>query len=279
MLVYNRFTKNYPLICRISNIDINTDISIPEIGYNRVPNGLHQLLKRDIYILHYIENGKGIYMDTHFDKTCGYLTVPNEIERIVADDEQPYESCWIMFRGNLAKEMLKQCHLSHNCVFPFKYNRECFELIKETIFREDYANEYEEAYTMHSLFYKIMALHMKDMEESEPISLSVVQQVARLIEKNYYNPISITKLANTFHMSRNYLYTLFKQEYGVSPQEYLISLRIEKAKKLLKGSRSNLSIKEVAISVGFDNPLYFSRIFHNRTGMSPSRFIKENNVF
>lgn len=277
MLVYNRFAKNYPLICRVSNIDINTDISVVEIGYNRVPAGLHQLLKRDTYILHYIENGKGIYMNTPFEKTNGYLVVPNEIETIVADDDEPYESCWVMFRGNLAQQMLKQCNLNHNCVFPFSYNRECIELIKETIFREDYANEYEEAYTMHSVFYKIMALHMKDIEAKEPISLSVVQQVARFIEKTYYNPISINSLANNFHISRNYLYTLFKQEYGVSPQEYLIAFRIEKAKKLLKSGRSNLSIKEVSTAVGFDNPLYFSRLFHNRTGFSPSEFKKQKN--
>ena len=275
MLVYNRFAKNYPLICRVSNLDLNTDISVTEIGYNRVPAGLHQLLKRDTYILHYIENGKGIYMNTPFEKTNGYLVVPNEVETILADDYQPYESCWIMFRGNIARQMLKQCNLTHNCVFPFSYNRECVELIKEAIFKEDYANEYEESYAMQSLFYKIMALHMKDIESKDPVSVSIAHKVALYIERSYYNPISISDLAANFHISRNYLYTLFKQEYGVSPQEYLISYRIEKAKKMFKSSISRLSVKEVAIAVGFDNPLYFSRLFHSRTGISPSEFKKQ----
>lgn len=275
MLIYNRFNKNHPLILRLSNLDTNTGISVVEIGYNRVPAGLHQLLKRDVFILHYIENGKGSFMNTPFGKTDGYLVVPNELESIVADDEQPYESYWIMFRGTPAREMLKQCKLTHNSVFSFRYNRECIELIKEALFREDYVNEYEEAYVMHSLFYKIMAFHMKDLEIKEPMSPSLVHEVAKFIEKVYYGNISISNLAKNFHISRNYLYTLFKQEYGVSPQEYLISYRIEKAKKLLKSNRDRLSIKEVSIAVGFDNPLYFSRLFRKKTGMAPSEYKKQ----
>lgn len=275
MLFFNRFAKNYPITYRISNFDIPTNIIVDEIGHNRTPAGIYQTLKRDVYILHYIESGKGVFMDMPFNKSNGYLVVPKELEVIVADDKDPYESYWIMFHGSQASELMAQLRMKHNCVFPFKYNRECINIIKEALFREDYSNEFEEAYTLQSVFHKIIALHMKDVVEKDSMLPSIAQKVANYIEKSYYTAISISDLAKVFHISRNYLYTLFKQEYGVSPQDYLISYRIERAKKLLKSKRSPLSVQEIATAVGFENPLYFSRLFRNRTGMSPSEYRKQ----
>ena len=117
---------------------------------------------------------------------------------------------------------------------------------------------------------------MKDAIEKDSMLPSIAQKVANYIEKSYYSDITISNIAKDFHISRNYLYTLFKREYGVSPQDYLISYRIEMAKKLLKNTRDSLSINEIASSTGFDNPLYFSRIFRNRTGMSPSEYRKKS---
>lgn len=276
MLFYNSFHKNYPLIYRISNLDISEDLSVTEVGYNRVPPGLYQTHKRDVYILHYIENGKGVFMNTPFGKKDGYLVIPKEVDVIVADEKEPYESYWIMFRGNIAPEILGLLNMNHNCVFPFKYNKECIELIKEALFYEHYNNEYEEAYNLQSVLFKILALHTKNIPIDKESSPSIAQKVAGYIEKNYFGPVSIATIAKNFHISRNYLYTLFKKEYGVSPQEYLILFRIEKAKRLLKNNRLTLSMKEISATVGFDNPLYFSRLFKNRTGMSPSEYRKKH---
>ena len=74
------------------------------------------------------------------------------------------------------------------------------------------------------------------------------------------------------NISRNYLYTLFKREYGVSPKEYLMTLRIQKAKLLFSDQSQPLSVSEVAYAVGFNDPLYFSRVFRKITGTSPSNY-------
>ena len=167
MLFYNRFAKNYPISYRTSGVDVSADISVVEIGHNRTPAGLYQTLKRDVYILHYIESGKGIFMNEPFDKSNGYLVVPKELEVIISDNEEPYESYWIMFRGSTAPKLLAQLEMKHNCVFPFAHNRECISFIKDALFREDYSNEYEEAYNLQSVFYRIIALHMKDSIEKD----------------------------------------------------------------------------------------------------------------
>lgn len=103
----------------------------------------------------------------------------------------------------------------------------------------------------------------------------MARSIAIYIEKSYRD-LTINTLAKNFNISRSYLYYVFKQAYGVSPQEYLMAYRMNKAKQLLTDKRQSLSVKEIAFSIGFDNPLYFSRIFHKRVGMTPTQFSKEN---
>lgn len=275
MLFRNQFDDTHPLLCRIPNYNIGTDISVVEVGYNRVPAGMCQIFKRDVFILHYIAKGKGVFCEAPFDKTNGYLVVPGELEVIKADAENPYESYWIMFKGPRAVEILNSCGLKHNSVFSVTGSQECINIIKEAIHRDDYLNEAEEAYTLQSVFYKIIALHMKEAQKNAALPNSIASSVANYIEKSYHNQLKINDMAKTFHISRNYLYTVFKQEYNMSPQEYLISCRIEKAKKLLKSKSTPLSITEIATATGFENPLYFSRLFHKRVGISPSEYKKK----
>lgn len=274
MLYRVSFDENHPLFMLIPTHPLNLDITVPEIGYNRVPPGKCQIFKRNVYIMHYIISGSGVFCHQHFDNTNGYLCVPNELEIITADEKEPYESCWVMFKGIRAAEILNQLNLKHNCVFSSKHNKECIEIIKDALFNKTYNNETEEAYMLQSVFYKLISLHMQDISENEIESNSIANNIANYIKKNYLIPLKINDIAKTFHISRNYLYTIFKQEYNVSPQEYLISCRIEKAKKLLKSKSTPLSINEVATASGFENPLYFSRLFHDRVGVSPSQFRK-----
>lgn len=77
----------------------------------------------------------------------------------------------------------------------------------------------------------------------------------------------LSRLAN---LSYCQLFRLFKSHLGLSPQHYIEHQRIEYAKKLL--SLSHLSIKEIALQIGFSNPLYFSRRFQKATGHSPTQY-------
>ncbi len=72
--------------------------------------------------------------------------------------------------------------------------------------------------------------------------------------------------------SRTAMFKAFKNAYNETPLEYLTNLRITKSKELLTNKLNNLSISEVSQIVGFNDPLYFSRVFSKKTGMSPSEF-------
>lgn len=79
-------------------------------------------------------------------------------------------------------------------------------------------------------------------------------------------------------LNYDYVRKLFKKETGVTPHEYLISKRMERARELLSGRLtnrySNYSVSQIAELCGFSEPLYFSRVFKKRYGVSPSEYKK-----
>lgn len=79
-------------------------------------------------------------------------------------------------------------------------------------------------------------------------------------------------------LNYDYVRKLFKKETGVTPHEYLISKRMERARELLSGRLtnrySNYSVSQIAELCGFSEPLYFSRVFKKRFGVSPSEYKK-----
>ena len=106
---------------------------------------------------------------------------------------------------------------------------------------------------------------------------SKIQNSIDYIMKNYTDPdLSIAKIAKESFMSEVCFRKLFKQEYGISPQKYIIDLRIQHAVELI--STGYYSLKEVAYMSGYSDYKYFSVEFKRITGESPSKYSFSNNI-
>ena len=90
------------------------------------------------------------------------------------------------------------------------------------------------------------------------------------IDYYFSEKISINSIAESLHIARNYLYSLFKKQYGISPEEYLTNKRYELACMLL--AESDNSCEEIAGLCGFATYSAFHRIFIRKSGMSASRY-------
>lgn len=99
---------------------------------------------------------------------------------------------------------------------------------------------------------------------------TIIVKAQRYILENYQNNISLKDVAEHLSLSSGYLSILYKKETGQNFIDYLIHLRMEKAKELLK--TTELKIYEVAKKVGYDNIYYFSRIFSRVVGISPKQY-------
>ncbi|MTI58936.1 MAG: response regulator [Firmicutes bacterium] len=99
----------------------------------------------------------------------------------------------------------------------------------------------------------------------------VIETVKNYIKENYNEDISLSEMAKYTSFSRYYLSRLFKEVEGINFKDYIIKVRMEKAKKLLKSGKK---IKDIADLIGYSNPNYFSSAFKKYTGVSPTKYLK-----
>ena len=104
--------------------------------------------------------------------------------------------------------------------------------------------------------------------------LEKVNKAIQYIEGHYAEDVSTGELAAMVHLSEGHFCHLFKEVTGKSAKEYMLQLRISKAKKLI--ATSGLSITDICYTCGFSDPNYFARIFKKKMGCSPSAYKQEN---
>lgn len=97
--------------------------------------------------------------------------------------------------------------------------------------------------------------------------------VLNYIHENLHENLTVKQLADFCHLNTDYFSRVFSQNFGMRPNKYIQSKRIERAQLLLL-STSN-SLKQIAEKVGLENPSYFTRIFKNHTGKTPGVFREE----
>ena len=90
------------------------------------------------------------------------------------------------------------------------------------------------------------------------------------MKENYNQIFSLDELARTVNYSPFHLIRIFKAETGKTPFEYLLEIKINRAKQLIKNTK--LSITEICFSCGFNNHSHFSTVFKRKTGYSPSQY-------
>lgn len=98
----------------------------------------------------------------------------------------------------------------------------------------------------------------------------LVRQAMAYFHERYADPISRQDLASYLGMSGDYLTYCFRKEVGMTPIAYLNRYRINQAKELL--TKSDKNITEIAMSVGFSDSSYFSRVFRRQVGISPEAY-------
>lgn len=110
--------------------------------------------------------------------------------------------------------------------------------------------------------------------DMRPISSNYsIARAEHYIEQHYGETLTVSTLANLGNLSVSSFHRMFKKELGITPKEYIIEIRIEKAKKLLR--RTNHSLTDIALLCGFSSSAYFSSAFLKSCDISPSQYRKK----
>ena len=126
---------------------------------------------------------------------------------------------------------------------------------------------------MMSVFYNI--LHRLSTESSVR---NVILPAIKHIENNYQNPkLSNAELAQKCNISEVYFRKVFTEVYKTTPKQFITDVRIDKAKQLL--SDGFLRVGAVAEQCGFSNQYHFCRLFKEKTGITPTEYMKQNRIY
>lgn len=123
---------------------------------------------------------------------------------------------------------------------------------------------------LHSLFLEIR--RMKDSSEEVPEIPEKWQDVRDFIENRAEQELNLKQLARNIYLSVPAFLTGFRKHFGMSPIQFQLSCRMERARYLLRNR--DLGVKEVGAQCGYGDLFQFSRMFRRKTGMSPSEFRK-----
>ena len=124
------------------------------------------------------------------------------------------------------------------------------------------------------LLYNVMDCSKNIFRQMLQLRHPVKTDIHRVVEENYTSPISLDELAYLSGRSLSSFKREFQDIYGEPPARWIREKRLSKAHEMLRSS--NLSVADVAYSLGFENPTHFSRIFKQQYGIAPSRsmFVK-----
>ncbi len=103
-----------------------------------------------------------------------------------------------------------------------------------------------------------------------------ITKIIHYIDENLFEMLDLEFLADKCNLSVSRFKHLFKEETGIPPSEYIIRKKIEKAHEMMEDSK--FSIKDIAYDLGFSSPAYFSTVFKQYNGYSPTFYKKKNNT-
>ena len=258
---------------------------ISDIGY--FPNAANHFRERrkgcSSYILIYCISGKGrikladrelIILPNSF-----FIIPPETPHSYSAVDGDPWTIYWAHFKGPLAgllyNKILKEIR-EENCNIKHDERRILLFENMLDILEKGYGKDHLEfinisLYQLLSsfIFPDNFELIGKAEEDDDLVDKSVSYVVENIDEK-----IDIALLARKFGYSNSHFLNLFKKKSGFAPLQYFNNLKIQRACHYL--SFTDLSIKEICFSLGYNDPLYFSRLFKKSIGISPNPYRFQN---
>ncbi len=228
------------------------------------PHG-HGPAVRDHYLIHCVLDGWGFFeaggVQHHVGPGEAFLIRPGEMTYYIADKTDPWSYGWVGFSGSEAVNILEA--LGGGPILRFSDITDMEKCVRQLmrLHRTTESNPFarqSELYHFFSLF--TLSPHIDRSRSPAAVAQAFLQQ-------NHTYAITVEQAATYAGVSRSHLFRLFRQAYGVAPQEYLSQLRLQHAAQLLQ---DGATVTQAAYSSGFSDLPNFSRRFRQAYGMAPS---------
>lgn len=246
-------------ILKIENIGFSTDLKNNRFGPGR----------RNLYLIHYVFSGKGYFNGNCVDSGQGFLIRPNTHEYYYPDIKDPWGFLWITSTDSAMEEIFAQLNADEKTqIFDYNYIPAILSLTKQI--KQNHNKNYC-ASKILEIFLNLFNQH-KIIKESKSANM-YFRYAENYIRTNVHRTVRVSELVNILGITQPYLYKIFKHNCGMSPKQYIDNHKVNIAKEMLLEDCELVS--EIGHSLGFEDPLVFSRFFKRNVGISPTKFSDE----
>lgn len=268
------------------------------IERNKVDNSFNMPIyhHHNVFEIYYLLEGRRNYFiqNRTYAVMKGDIVLINvqDIHRTMDSNNTPHERILIYFNKDFISSIINDekdialldCFMGKNKVIRLNVSEQAF--VETLLFRMLDENEKKpEGYLTYQrvLLTELLLFinrHIKRYDKQSIGTNSLLQkkmsEVAIYLTENYRSRISLKQVAERFFITPCHLSRSFKKATGFSFIEYVNSIRVKEAQKLLK--KTNSSVMRIAELTGFDSQTHFGRVFKNLTGMSPLQYRKRSRV-
>lgn len=240
----------------------------------------------EFYLMHIILSGKGAFsLDGHkyeLGAGCTFLIKPGQLISYESDNEDPWRYRWVAFKGEPSPELVSLAGFEGTKGQSITLS----DIRKASILYHHIYSAFKRGGSAAALqaagyLQLLMAVYKEASIRGDSIAGGLERgneqlhlRVVHYLSSQFTHPVSIEGMAESLGYNRAYLSRMFKQKTGMSPISFLLKLRLDRAKLMLR-ERPELTVEQIAASVGLQDGLYFSKQFRKQHGLSPTAYRKE----
>lgn len=208
-------------------------------------------------LIHFVVDGEGTFLQGGVERPVhagqAFIIRPDEITTYWASETNPWHYRWIGFDGALSARFASLPPV-------FNYTTDWAERMLSAAREYDTGvMEYAIAAELHLMYAELFAHNSKKTD--------YVATVKTYVRALYMQPLRVEEIAENMHLDRRYLSRIFKEREGKSIQEYIVTVRMEEAKRLLA---RGMGVAECAHLCGYEDTCNFSKMFKRECGVSPA---------
>ncbi|MBJ6363735.1 AraC family transcriptional regulator [Paenibacillus sp. GCM10012307] len=236
-------------------------------------------------LIHTVIEGKGWFESDGKRYNCRagdtFVIMPGKLVSYAADPRFPWQYAWAAFTPYHHVALMADIGIVQgNCVIHAEPDEQIMaeyrnmqDALKDTAYPQ--LADLKASGHLQLLLYRLALANNAQLAPAAVTESDIQRQISRTINwlnLQYAQPLSIDHIAKSLGYHRTYLSKMFRAATGLSPMQYLLRIRMERAAQLLQ--EGQLSIKQIASSVGYSDALYFSRQFRKWSGQAPSVYSK-----
>ncbi|MBP3359230.1 MAG: AraC family transcriptional regulator [Clostridia bacterium] len=258
-------------------IDDEYPFWISQYGYSSKEYPWHEIrINSDVSCLQYVISGSGVIVSGNYFYRVGqgdsFLLMEGSDQNYYSDIDNPIEKLWFNFRGILGKELIKIYNLDQTIIFRNVCTSDLITQMHNLCKNEKNPKEFQDKAAQ--LFLKTVQFLAKNNSKTNKPN-DIEEYIRYYIDSHITENIKLSDITQFIHYTPEHIIRVFKQKYGMTPHQYIISCKLKIASAMLVAT--NKTIDEISGTLNYCDPHHFSAQFEKQIGCRPSEYRKNKN--